>query len=225
MKSDRAATIVLDGKTYTEKTLSEREARKIPYIISASARADESTFYGFNSEASMKEWLGKQHLLDEYDRGERFISQANRKLTRTEEAEISRIQSAAVDEATERLNSVMFKEGIKFGETEKLRKLLTDYDPLRGPIIHSAILWEHSHQGGRAIVLPGGWAFRDLGWLNFNKITSSALVVTGWLSLYVDTRFRGGRLIIWGIPFTGYAPNFDGWPLWFNDDASSAIVV
>lgn len=223
-KSGQVSTIIINSKKYTERTLSEREARKIPYIISADVNGDESTVYGFNSVASMKQWLGKRNLLDEYNRGESFVRRANRTLTPDEEAEISHIQQAAVHDATKRLNTAMSKEGIKFGETGKLREMLTEYDPLRGPIIHSAIVWEHSDQGGRAIVLPSGWAYSNLAWLNFNDIISSALNLSAMVSLYEHARFRGRRLTIWGVQSTGYVRNFNVWPFYFNDMVSSAIV-
>lgn len=224
-KSGQVPTIIIDSKKHTEKTLSEREARKIPYLISASEGDNEPTVYGFNSVVAMEEWLGKRNLLDQYNRGEKLIRRAKRTLTPDEEAEISRIQEAAVSEETKRLNTAMSKEGIKGGETEKLRRLLTEYDPLRGPIIHSAILWEHAHQGGSVRVLPSGWCYQNFAWFNFNDVTSSVLNLGAVIALYQDVRFRGQRRVtIWGFPFTGYVSNFSDWPFYFNDMASSAVV-
>jgi hypothetical protein len=220
-KSHLSATIVIDGKKYKEGALSEREAKKIPFKISTGGRSGEAPFYAFRSKTALKQWMAKRNLLDQYNRVESLISRASRRLSPKEEREIRRMQCAVVEEDTARLNAAMAKEGIKFGETEKLRKFLMEYDPLQGPIIHSAILWEHSHQGGRAIVLRGGWGFPDLGWFNFSKKASSSFVVgMGYLLLFVNTRFRGGRLLLWA-----YSPDYAGHPLWFNDDAASAIVI
>lgn len=223
-KSGPAPTIIIGSKRYTEKTLSEREARKIPHIIVRSEQG-ESMVYGFISKEGMEQWLRKRDLLEEYNRGEKLISRGRRTLTPRDEAEISRRQSAAVNEETERLNTAISKAGIKPGETEKLRKLLTEYDPLKGPIIHSAILWEHANQGGRAIVLPSGWAYQNFAWFGFNDITSSVLNLSALITLFEDSRFRGHRRVsIWGIPFTGYVRDLSAWPIYFNDAASSAIV-
>jgi hypothetical protein len=224
-KADRATALIIDGKTYTKQTFPEAEARKIPYLVYGSLPGDDST-YGFKSKATMKGWFDKNNLREEYEQGERMILEASRELTPKEEAEIRGLQTAAVEEETNRLNQAMAKAGVKPGDLAGLRKLLTQYDPLRGPIIHSAVLWEHAHYGGRPLVLPGGWAYPNLGWFAFDKMTSSVFVLLGRLYLFVDTRCRGGKgqLLIKGNAVCNYEPDLNGPFWWFNDDASSALV-
>jgi hypothetical protein len=210
----------LDEKKMSERTWTESEARAVPVIVAADSKGLDDAAFGFSSLPAFENWLAKNCLENEYAKGQALLDRSPKELVGKQEKKWSALQAKVVSEHGSDFDRILREAKLSHENISEVIDFVTNYNPYTGPILHSAILFQHIDSGGQFRYLPGGWTWPNFNWLNFNDTCSSLVCHTGSIFLWEHAFFKGRRIGM--FVKTSKAYNINDYPFFFNDIASSA---
>jgi hypothetical protein len=216
----RETQVFLDGKKKNARAWSESDARAVPIMAATDLPDTDNSAFAFTSQALFEEWLTRNGLTREYQQSTSLLQRSPKRLERQQEAAIRQSQSKVVDSEMKEFISRLERSGLSLDQSDAFVDAISKYNPLTGPIIRSALLFEHVNGAGSARYLPSYWAFPDLSWIQFDDICSS-VIVWGGINMWEQSWYRGRTL--WLYSYFGKRYNLFGSPYYFNDVASSAV--
>ncbi|MEA2417512.1 MAG: hypothetical protein QOI58_4169 [Thermoanaerobaculia bacterium] len=210
----------LDGKRKDQRAWTATDAKAVPIIVSTGEVDSNDTAFGFSSAAGFENWLAKQPFASEYGKAEALLNRTPKELSPQKEKEISVLQADAVARYTNDFAKILGDAKVSVTDAHAVRELVTNFNPLTGPLVHSALLYEHINDQGRWLFLPSWWSWPRLSWLLFADTCSSVQTLMSWALLWEHPWYGGRRIVIQPAKNV----NIDRYPYYFNDMASSAVT-
>lgn len=218
--------ISIEGQKFPARELDKDTEPFHHAFLLTSKQVDPDTIYAFKSEKTMRAWLKDRDLLGWWQEHRK-----RPKIERTEKEieENARYQKAEVKRLTKRYEENVARLGIDpADDIRKFTKALENYDRHRGPILASAVIYEHCGFRGRPIFIANGMDLCDFRRFFFNDIASSVVTSSGTLTLWrnINTPLScpSGAFDI-GITIGRYRAVSCLTLLGFNDTASSAEMT
>ncbi|MBS1910944.1 MAG: hypothetical protein JST22_03060 [Bacteroidetes bacterium] len=213
----------VDQKRVSDRAWTATDAKAVPFVVAAAYHGLNDSAFGFTTEAKLNEWAGKEGLAVELMKGHAIFDRAQKNLTDVQEKALAPMQASAVEKYTTDFFKVLADAKIGRDDANGFIRLLSEYDPFKGPISHSVGLFGDPRWSGRCCYMPGGWGFPDFTWMNFNNQCSSAACIMGGIHLWDGRFFTGRRVTFFGYPGI-VIPFLGDYPYFFDDAASSAIT-
>lgn len=180
---------------------------------------DPHRAYSFTTVSRAETWIAKQPFADAYSHHQELVRRARLAERRADEGVIEAHQKSLVARLRRSIGSRLRAEAVDAADVRAVDRAMAAFNPVMGPIIHSAILYQFNDYAGRWLPIPSGAAYPKLSWFDFNDRTSS-IRVSGTLTLHQHTWFRGAQRFSVGIPYQGFPRLSD---FGFDNCASSAV--
>lgn len=158
----------------------------------------------------------------EYAKSQALLERSPKRISGEEETKLAAVQKQTTTRYANEFQAVLRDAGVPIEDPDAVVDLVTSYNPLTGPLIHSALLYQHINQQGSWRYLPKGWSWPNFNWLSFNDSCSSVTVILGGLLLWEHTWYKGRGILMYGYPGANF--NIHAHPFYFNDRASSATT-
>lgn len=211
----------LDGKKKSDRVWNATDAKGAQIIIASGYDGLGDAVFGFSTEAQFEAWLAtKPVTAHEYSKGKAIFDRTPKRLTEEAEKELSEYQANAIKKYAADFEALLSQARIPRQDPNALTDFVTNYNPLKGPNIHSALLYDGTDFSGSWIYLPKGWSYNKLSWFNFNDKCSSIKVIGGGAVLCEHTNFGGRKVPILGYPAREVRNLADG-PYYFDNMTSS----
>jgi hypothetical protein len=180
--------IDIEGKRYRirdyEKQVEKKNAETLHHVFFLNIEGVErGTAYGFRGERTMNRWL-KDHGLWNWWKSRRTPRPSERD---GDTAAIARDVSGELTRLTDRFVAESKRLGIDPAvDLRKFTAAVENYDRRRGPLLGSALVFEHCGFTGRRLYVFNGVQLCDLRTIGFgwDNIISSVIVSTGILTLW-----------------------------------------
>ena len=220
---DKRQNFVLDGKKRTERTWTAGDAKALPFIVAAHGVGIDDAVFGFSSESEVEKWVAKNGLQREYQQGVALRERTPKHLTPESEAEIRELQDRVTRENSAELMALLRQAKVAIDDPNAVMSFLSDFNPLTGPRIRSALLFQHINLQGSLRYMGKNWTWPDFRWYGFNDTCSSVAVFFGAIWLWEHAWFKGRAIFMFAYPNDRW--NIHGYPFYFNDVASSSITL
>ena len=207
----------LDGKKLTRLEPASLTTARVSVLTGVEPHCANS----FTSVRRAEAWIAKQPFAEAYALHQDILKRARAARASATEQTLKAYQSALVRRLRRSIGSRLRAEKVKTDDIRAVDRAMARYNPVLGPIIHSAILYSLEDYTGARLPIPGGAAYPVLGWFSFNDRTSSVRVF-GSLTLHQHNWFRGTAKFFLGVPFQGFPRMSD---FGFDNRASSAVSV
>ncbi len=220
-KQKTSVNFFMDSKRRDERVWNNSDARGAQIIFSGGFDGLDDSVFGFSSLAEFEAWIATKPVsAHEYSKGKAILTRTPQRRTPDQEKAISVLQANTVNKYAADFDSLLRQARISHQDSSALLDFVTNYNPLTGPNVHSAFLYDDPGQGGAYRYLPKGWSFNDLSGLNFNDKCSSVKVFFGGVFLWEHVNFTGRRAIVAGFP-AKVVNNLGGYPYYFDNITSS----
>lgn len=214
----------MDGKRKDERVWNSSDARGAQVIFSGGFDGLDDSVFGFSSLAEFEAWIATKPIsAHEYSKGKAILGRTPKKITPEQERAISALQVNTTNKYAAEFNNLLSQARISHQDTQALLDFVTNYNPLTGPNVHSAFLYDGTGQTGQYLYLPKGWSFNRLDWLNFDNKCSSVKVFFGGVFLWGDINFTGRRAIVAGFP-AKVVNDLGNYPYYFDNITSSVNI-
>lgn len=214
----------LDGRKKSERVWNATDAKGAQIIVASGYDGLDDTIFGFSSEAQFDAWLAtKPVTAHEYSKGKAILDRTPKRLTEEAEKALSEFQANAIKKYVADFEALLSQARIPRQDPDALTDFVTNYNPQKGPNVHSAFLYDDTGFMGSWIYLPKGWSYNNLSWFNFNDKCSSIKVFFGGAILCEHTDFGGRKVLILGYP-AKVVKNLGVYPHFFNNKTSSVTT-
>lgn len=195
--------IEIEGKKHRIKDFEkQREAGAEPFqmvFLLTTNKVETNTAYAFHTQKSARVWLKERDLADWY----RDFGKAPKiERTKKELAQIRELQEAEISHRTKRFEADVARIGID--PSKDIRgfcRAVERFDPMRGPVVGSVVLFEHCPFWGRALSIPSYLQICDLRFLTINSYDriASSVITSPTRGCFLWNRLNGPM----ACPFTG----------------------
>lgn len=197
-------------KTYKVDDFKKEGLKKYPFSIIPPKEISEGIVYSFSNEQKYEQWLKEKNLSYIYEKIKKIKKKVQREKSPEDLEKIKKQQIKKVKEASEKFQKFLKKHNLKEGEIERIYELLEEeYDPELEEPGHSLQLFDKTWYGwtqpSKVLVLPGSWegvAYRDLGYYDFDNMTSSLSTWGSWrATVFSEKNLQGAMFsFIWAHP-------------------------
>ncbi len=214
----------LDGKKKSERVWNATDARGAQIIVASGYDGLDDAVFGFSTEAQFEDWLASKPVTThEYSKGKAILDRTPKRLTEEAEKTLSEYQANAIKKYKADFEALLSQARIPRQDPDALTEFVTNYNPQKGPNVHSAFLYDGTGFMGSWIYLPKGWSYNKLSWFNFNDKCSSIRVYFGGAILCEHTHFGGRKVGAFGYP-AKEVKDLGVFPFYFNNTASSVFT-
>lgn len=164
-------SIVVDGKKFKLSELKDEIDSFRSMCLFDLKALDAKAVYAFRDEKSLKLWA-KDNSLDQWYKQLRSGVRPPKK-SEQEELELLQALKTEVLWQTKRFEKAIAQAGVEITDSDGIVRLIENPDPRRGPILGSAIIFQHDEFRGRNRYLPTNRVYCSLSPFGFDRQISS----------------------------------------------------